>query len=199
MYRDLIGILASSRLEGVGFAVDLIARKRYFPDAPPIPYYRALLDCLELAAGVAVRAEEVCEITYDISAENKANAAQLYGSLREGEEKLHKWLHPKLYFARCRESARLQAADLLAFEAWKALDHEVGPIKRKRGSWDLLRATGRFATIAYTEEWFKDLRAHYDSGELQRISGVNEGDYRAWLLKRRRQHNMSNLLEFALK
>jgi hypothetical protein len=89
------------------------------------------MDCLELAAGVAARAEEVCEITYDISAENEANAAQLYGSLREGEEKLHKWLHPKLYFARCRESARLQAAYLLAFGAWKALDHEVGPIKRK--------------------------------------------------------------------
>lgn len=65
-----------------------------------------------------------------------------------------------------RESPRLQTADLLAFEAWKALDHTVGPIKRTRKSWEVLRATDRFDAIAYGEDWFRSFKSHIDSGKL---------------------------------
>jgi hypothetical protein len=73
---------------------------------------------------------------------------------------------------------RVQAADLLAFEAWKALDHTIGPVKRKRKSWELLRATQRFETFSYSQDWFRDLKAHINSGELDRIVGFNEAGYR---------------------
>jgi hypothetical protein len=196
LYRDLTGILASSRLGGVGVGMDLVAKRRVFPNAPPIDYYRAFLECLQHAAGLAERVGEICEITYDVSKENEANAALLYGQLRESEERFRRWLHPKLSFESCRDSARLQAADLLAFEAWKALDHTVGPIQRKRQSWKLLRATGQFETFSYSEEWFRDLKEHLDSGELEKIVGFNEDDYKAWLAKTGRQHNTTNLFEF---
>lgn len=196
MYRDLTGILASSKLGGIGVGIDLTARQKIFPGPLPIAYHRAFIECIERAANAAERLGEVCEITYDIGPENKPNAAELYAWMREGDEKLCRWLHPTVSFASWRESARLQAADLLAFEAWKALDHTVGPIKRKRRSWELLRATDQFEIYAYSEEWFNDLKAHMESGEVERLAGFNEGDYKRWLAGRKRQHSLSNLFKF---
>jgi hypothetical protein len=95
-----------------------------------------------------------------------------------------------------RESPRVQAADLLAFEAWKALDHTIGPVKRKRKSWELLRATQRFETFSYSQDWFRDLKAHINSGELDRIVGFNEAGYKGWLKTTGRQHSISNLVHF---
>ena len=90
----------------------------------------------------------------------------------------------------------MQTADLLAYEAWKALDHTVGPVKRRRKSWELLRATARFETLSYSEQWMRDLKAHIDSGGLEKIVGFNEADYKAWLRDKKRQHSISNLFHF---
>jgi hypothetical protein len=85
---------------------------------------------------------------------------------------------------------------LLAFEAWKALDHTVGPVKRTRKSWELLRATQRFETYSYSEDWFRDLKAHIDSGELGEIVGFKESDYMSWLKESGRKHSITNLFDF---
>jgi len=77
-----------------------------------------------------------------------------------------------------RKSPRVQTADLLAFETWKALDHTVGPVKRTRKSWELLRTTQRFETYSYSEDWFRDLRTRLSSGELEKIVGFNEAESR---------------------
>src|SRR5258708_18306538 len=98
----------------------------------------------------------------------------MYSWIRDGNERLNKWLHPDISFMPWRESPRLQTADLLAFEAWKALDHTVGPVKRTRRSWELLRATQRFETLSYSEQRFRDLKAHMASGELEQKLGFNE-------------------------
>jgi hypothetical protein len=90
----------------------------------------------------------------------------------------------------------VQAADLLAFEARKALDHTVGPVKRTRKSWELLRATQRFKTYSYSEHWFRDLKAHLDSSELEKIVGFNESNYKEWLKSSGCQHSISNLFHF---
>jgi hypothetical protein len=196
LYRDLTGILAASMVGGIGIAIDLTAQKKILPKALPLAYYRAFLECVERAANVAQNLGEIAELTFDISTENEYNAGLLYSWARNGEARFREWLAPKISFVPWRESPRVQAADLVAFEAWKALDHTVGPIRRTRKSWELLRATQRFETISYSEEWFTDLKAHLDSGELERIVGFNKSDYLAWLQKTGRGHNISNLFHF---
>ena len=196
MYRDLAGILAASMVGGIGIAIDLTAQKRIIPGALPLAYYRSFLECVERAANVAQNFGEIAELTFDISTENEYNAGLLYSWARNGDARFRQWLAPKISFVTWRGSARVQAADLLAFEAWKALDHAVGPVKRKRKSWELLRATGRFETLAYSEQWFRDLKAHLDAGKLQKIVGFNESDYLGWLKKTGRKHSTSNLFHF---
>ena len=195
-YRDLTGILAASMVGGIGIAIDLIAQKKILPDALPLAYYRAFLECIERAAGAAQTLGEIAELTFDVSGENEYNAGLFYSWARNGESRFREWLAPKISFVPWRESPRVQAADLLAFEAWKALDHTVGPIKRTRKSWDLLRATQRFETYSYSEDWFRDLKAHLDSGDLQKKAGFNEADYLTWLKKNGRHHDTSNLFHF---
>ncbi|HXZ80946.1 MAG TPA: hypothetical protein VEG30_13535, partial [Terriglobales bacterium] len=143
MYADLTGILASSSVGGIGIGIDLVAQTKIFPNALPMAYHRAFIECLERVANVAEREKDVCKVAYDISKENEYNVRQLYTWMREGDERLYRLLHPELSFVSWRDSARVQAADLVAFEAWKALDHTVGSVRRKRKSWELLRSTDR--------------------------------------------------------
>ena len=75
MYRDLTELPAASGIGGLGSAVDLVAEREVFPKAPPIAYYKVFLDCLERLANLAENLNDVCEVTYDISAENESNAA----------------------------------------------------------------------------------------------------------------------------
>jgi hypothetical protein len=195
-YRDLTGILVASMVGGIGIAIDLTAQKKIIPGALPLAYYRAFLECIERAANVAQNLGEIAELTFDIAAEDEYNAGLLYSWARDGDARFRKWLAPKISFVPWRESPRVQAADLLAFEAWKALDHTVGPIKRKRKSWELLRSTERFEVYSYSEDWFRDLKKHLDSGDLEKIVGFNESDYKAWLRNTGRQHSTSNLFHF---
>lgn len=69
-------------------------------------------------------------------------------------------------------------------------------MKRRRGSWEALRETGRFETISYSEQWLAGLKRHLESGQLEKKVGFNEKDYLVWLAERNRQHNMSNLIMF---
>lgn len=196
MYRDLVGILAASPLGGLGVAIDLVAKNKVFPGSMAPDYYRAFQECIAGAANVAEKFGETVEITFDISTENEYNAGLLYSFMRDSDDRLSKWLHPKISFVPWRESGRVQMADLLAYEAWKALDHSVGPINRRRGSWETLEATGRFHTVAYSEDWFVDLKKHIDSGELEKKVGFNEQDYLDWLKASRQAHSTSNLIRF---
>lgn len=56
--------------------------------------------------------------------------------------------------------------------------------------------TGRFEVYSYSENWFRDLKTHLDSGELEKLVGFNESDYRTWLESTGRQHSVSNLFHF---
>ena len=117
MYRDLTGILAASPLEGIGIGFDLAAQNGVFPHIPrSFAYFRVFVQCLTHIALLGQKFEDVCDVTYDISRENEANAAQLYAALRECEDKFCRWLDPKVSFASWRDSARLQAVDLLAYD-----------------------------------------------------------------------------------
>jgi hypothetical protein len=196
MYRDLVGILAASPLGGIGVAIDLTAKKSVFPNSVLQDYYRAFQECISRAANVAEHLGEVVELTFDVSTENEYNARILYSFMRDSDVRLARWLSPKICFAPWRGSARVQTADLLAYEAWKALDHTVGETKRTRGSWETLRATRRFETLSYSTDWFRDLKRHIDSGELEKIVGFKQQDYTDWLKASGRTHSTSNLIHF---
>jgi hypothetical protein len=196
MYRDLTMLLAESKVSGVAIAMDLIAQQKIFPGSLELAYYRAFLQCLDGTATLAKNRGEVAKLTFDISTENEYNAGLLYKTMRDSDSELLKWLHPEISFVPWRESARVQTGDLLAYEAWKVLDHTVGQVKRRRKSWEVLRATGRFETISYSEQWFTDLKRHIGSGQLEKKVGFNEEEYMMWLGDRNRRHNMSNLILF---
>jgi len=197
MYRDLTTILAESKVGGVGIAVDLQAQASTFAkESLELTYYRAFLECLTRTADCAENLGEVAALTFDISTGNEYNATLLYETMRDGDPQLLKWLHPEISFMPWKESPRVQMADLLAFEAWKALDHTVGEIKRRRESWEVLRGTQRFETYGYSYDWFRDLKRHIDSGRLGRKVGFTEKDYLDWLSARGQQHNMTNLITF---
>jgi hypothetical protein len=76
----------------------------------------------------------------------------------------------------------------------KGIDHAVGPIMRKRRSWEALAKTDRFHTIGYGIEWFEDIRQNMP--KLEELSGFNQQDYTQWLIERNRQHSISNLIHF---
>jgi hypothetical protein len=196
LYRDLTTMMVESKVGGIVVAIDLTARRKIFPDSPDISYYRALLECLARLTNLGENLGDVVKVTYDISTENKHNAELMYRTLRDAEPRLSKWLHPEISFVNWKDSSRVQTADLLAYEGWKALDHTIGPIKRIRQSWLALRASDRFETMSYSEDWFRDLKAHIDSGELGKIVGFSYSDYHQWLKEKKRHHDITNLILF---
>jgi hypothetical protein len=196
MYRDLTTLLVNSKVGGIAIAIDLVAQRNVFPYSPDLAYYKAFTECLSRVGELGKNLREVAKLTFDISKENEYNASLLYKHARDAEQELLVWLHPEISFVPWRDSPRVQAADLLTYEAWKALDHTVGPVKRKRASWEALRATLRFETFSYGEEWFTDLRGHIESGDLEKRVEFNQGDYEEWLRDTNRHHDISNLFHF---
>src|SRR5437016_11406838 len=47
LYKDLAQLLAGSGLAGWGFAIDLAAQRKVFPEAPDISYYKAFVEVLD--------------------------------------------------------------------------------------------------------------------------------------------------------
>ena len=188
-------MVAHSHIHGIGIAIDLIAGNQIFPDTEEISYYKAFLRVIETMKDCAEGNGEIADFTFDRRADTQHNLALLYGSVRENEPNWTPYLADEFHFAYSRNHPRLQVADLMAFETFKALDNKVGPTKRpKRRSLTALVATKRFEVLAYSTKWFADLKKHY--GELEKKVGFNGCDYRDWLAKRGRLHNNSNLILF---
>ena len=181
-------------LGGLGIAIDIVAQRKVLPDSLDMAYYKAFTMILERVTNLAVVCGDVAKLTFDISPEHEYNAALVYRIYREDNPDMFKHLHAEISFASAREWPRLQVGDLMAYEAMKALDHTVGPKKRTRKSWDVLRATERFHTHSYGEDWFTGLRA--DLSNLERTLGFNRQDYVQWLKERNRHHDMSNIFHF---
>jgi len=194
LYRDLVTMLAESKLGGFGVAVDLQAQRRIFPESLDLAYYKSFIEILDRVGEFAKFHDQIAKFTFDISMENEYNAGLLYKMCRENDEEYGEHFYHEIGFTSARESVRLQVADLVAFETMKALDHAVGPIKRRRQSWDVLRATERFEGHAYSTDWFLDLRKHYS--ELEKKVGFKQSDYAEWLKRKNRQHSVSNVFHF---
>jgi hypothetical protein len=120
----------------------------------------------------------------------------IYDSLRENDPDWAPYLGTKISFKFAKQNPRIQAADLFAREAMKAMDNVIGPVKREiRKSWQALRETDRFEVDAFSTEWFEDMKQKLP--EQERKMGMNRDMYIEWLHQRKRQHNISNMFHFA--
>lgn len=195
LYRDLVTMLADSELGGLGVSIDLEAQRRIVPNSIDFMYYKAFMEMLPYVSRFSAQVNRIAKFTFDISTENEYNAALLYSYFKENEPEMSKQFAKEISFGSAKDSARLQVADLMAFEAMKALDNIVGPVKRKtRRSWAALQSTSRFETIAFSSDWFSDYRAHY--ADLEKIVGFNQKDYEQWLIDKRRHDDVSNRFHF---
>ncbi len=194
LYRDLTTMLVDSGLGGLGISIDLAAQRKIFPNALDLAYYKAFMEILERTRVFVVRQQAVAKFTFDISTENEYNAGLLYATVRENEPDCFERFDPEISFVSAKDSARVQAGDLMAYEAMKALDHTVGPKKRRRASWDALRATERFEVFSYSEDWLTGLKK--DMANLEKKLGYDQESYLNWLKEKNRQHSVSNLFHF---
>jgi hypothetical protein len=195
LYRDLSTLVAGSHLHGYGLAIDLMAANRVFPRAAEFAYYRAFLRVMQIMKDCAMANGEVADFTFDMRMESDHNAGLLYGITREYEPEWSPYLADKITFEFSRKTPRLQVADLVAREVMKALDNQIGPIKRDiRKSWKVLRDTGRFDAEAYSDDWFDDLKSHY--AELEEAVGFRQQDYVNWLNQHNRLDGVTNMFLF---
>ena len=196
LYRDLATMLAESGLGGFGVALDLKAQAQIFPNLPAHQnYHKVVVDVIEFMKNFAKSCGDVAKITFDRRTESEFNATLVYANMREEYPEWKERLAPKICFELSTQNPRIQVADLFTREAMKALDNEIGPVKRKiRGSWKALRDTGRFMVYSYSTEWFDDLAK--DLPNLIQREGFTRSDYESWLKEHNRQDNLTAYIEF---
>ncbi len=194
LYRDLTTLLASSQLAGWGIAINLIAQRIVFPDAPDLSYYKGFSEVISAMLVFAKRYEQSIKFTFDMRLESNFNSAMLYKMYYESPS-IKVDMLDEVAFASSQKNPRIQIADLWVRECMKALDNQIGPVKRaKRKSWAALESTGRFAIDAIGEEWFLSLRDQLPA--LQRETGFHPVEYRQWLNMNKLQDNTTNQFRF---
>ncbi len=132
LYKDLAIMMAGSGLIGRAIAIDLVAQRTIFPEAPDIAYYKAFAELMEGVRDVSTYFKLSAKFTFDISSENEYNADLLYKGIREDSPGMFEKFASEISFAPAKEHPRLQPADLLAFEGMKVLDNTIGPVNRAR-------------------------------------------------------------------
>jgi len=191
LYKSLTILLAASGLGGWGFAIDLQAQRRVFPESPDIAYLKCFLEVRLAMRNCAAYNKETVEYTFDMG-RDEYNAGYLYSRLV-----VHKdwkdYISTRIAFECSRKNNRVQVADLFARETMKALDNHFGPKKRPpRKSFMALVETGRFHVEAIGEEWFQDLKKQMD---FDKELGPPE-EYRAWLKENKFSHNTLSMFRY---
>lgn len=194
LYKDCAIMLAASGLGGCSIAINLMARQNVFPASGDIAYYHAFANLMERIKDLCARLTVRAEFIFDIHTDNQYNAGALFDvTQRDSPEMID--LFSRLSFDRAEKCARLQAADLFAFESMKRLDNEIGPKKRPlRKSWLALYNTGQFWATGFSHKYFEDLKRNMP--ELEKLTGCNQNEYVQWLKERKRQHSVSSMIAF---
>lgn len=196
LYKDCATMLASSGLGGRSYAINLMARQNVFPASEDVAYYHAFANLMEAIKDLCVRLTIRAEFIFDIQVDNEYNAGSLYDVIRRDSPEMIDLFVSKLSFGRAQECARLQAADLFAFESMKRLDSQIGPVKRDvRKSYAALHDTGQFWATAFSHKYFEDLKRNMP--ELEKLTGCNQNEYTQWLKQRKRQHSVSSMIAFS--
>lgn len=197
LYKDLTQILASSRLAGRGVALDLMALREFFPGIPAeIGYYKCFaMVIIWLVEHAAAKLGELIEFTFDARRESGHNASKLYDLIANKTNWTHNiFMGEKIHFS-TRENSRIQMADLVAREAMKALDNQIGPVPRApRKSMLALCTEGHINLGVLDRKYCADWRAAADCiKDEEPISGAS---YQTWLNGEKLVDNWSNRFRF---
>lgn len=197
LYRDLTVMLAESELSGYAAASDLIAERRYYPDLS-MRYLREFSMVIDAMAWFSKEHSEMAELCFDNRAETDYNAALMYADARSTIPAGDVRLASKISFESSRKNPRIQVADLFAREAMKLSNNAIGEVQRApRKSWLALEATGRFKVDLTLDPFFSAEKEFWKTAAS--LGGARYAEYRSWLQKTRRQHNLSNVIDFISK
>lgn len=196
-YRRLTELLAWSGMHGWGVAVDLFGWRKYFPNiTPEFAYHRCFLEVADrlIRDAIGMRHQDL-KFTFD-GREGKGTTGLMYdwiSSQREWKDSI--LFADEISFAN-RKNPRIQAADLLARETMKGLDHKLKG-KKLRKSLVTLADTAKHFQFGYLmEEFFCQVSQKMD--DMQKVAGFCEADYREWLKKKRLHHSLSSMHRFLI-
>jgi hypothetical protein len=195
LYKNLITLLVESGLGGFASVNDLAAQRRAFPPPydPPL-YYQGFMDVLEAVRNAADNRSDVAKITFDCRMESQFNAGEIYAYLQESGLHWSDYLASKIEFESSQKNPRIQVADLFAREAMKSVDNDLSSVKHVRGSWEALKATGRFRIEKFDEDYFKNLGENKEL--LDEVLGIAEGEYDRWIEEKRVPRCHTSYLKF---
>jgi hypothetical protein len=193
LYKDLVVLIAKSKLIGFGSALSIPDYKAAFPDdLEDHPYLVCFADVLKYFTQVARVSSPpgVSRFTFHRRPQIEHNAGEIYNYFC-GLPEWQPFMGKSLTFE-SDESVRIQAADLVTRESMKHLDNQVsGSSRTRRGSWVALEGAKRFKFMEYRRDSFermKERRAQLGAADIPA--------YRQWLAERKLQHNMTNRIRF---
>jgi len=167
LYRDLITIIAQSKVGSHSVSMDLRNMKALFPGALKQQSYfwcynEAMIACAERIKPASMND---LEIVFDRHPENETAASMLYDSMINSDGWKDSNLVPgKLSFDSRDRYVGLQVADVVARETMKPVDNiQQGSPRATRKSIQTLHATERFSIDHLTEEYFMDIKRFIES------------------------------------
>jgi uncharacterized protein DUF3800 len=182
LYKELTQILARSRVAGRAVALDLTAVREYFPGTPlDIGYYKCFIMVIQwLVDNVAAKMHESIEFTFDGRRHSEYNAKKFYESMISMPDWANRSLMGATISFASRDNPRIQMADLVAREAMKDLDNQIGPtLRRRRKSITALFTDGHFNFGVIDRNYCASWRATKD--RLETEQGIGEKSLAAWL------------------
>jgi len=136
--------------------------------------------------------------TFDRSIERQYNAHQVYTYLQRSPDWPGSMSLTDDIASATIETPQIQMADLLAREAMKQLDNEIGPVRRPpRQSMRALSSAGRFRFENYTRDYCARLVA---SGRRWAESvGISSKAYNEWLAAHRLVDTLAHRIRFHIE
>jgi hypothetical protein len=199
LHRDLTRVLAESGLIGWGAAIDLKAATANFPEMlPHQPRFSCFVRVIQHFASVGSQCipRDSLEFTFDQHPETQYNSGLLYNYMATEWTDEPAFLAEKISFA-SRKYVGIQAADLWAREMMKRFDSFIRDDRSTpRLQWQMLRETNRFYGEFICSGYFEDFKARYDS--ISAEVGMNQNEYQEWLVRKRRQDNQTNRIEYMM-
>jgi hypothetical protein len=193
LYRDLVRIVATSKIIGHGVAIDVRGYTQVFPgDLEHTPYIWGFGDVVQISSELAYLSlpQEDVRVIFDRNQELQFSATEMYRYCRS----LRRVITRKNLFGDVsfddRRTIGIQVADLFARETMKHLDNHIGPVYRpERLSFTALRRNDKFRFVCYTREHFEGAIKQFPPDMLP---GAQMDEYRKWLIDQRLEDSLTN-------
>jgi hypothetical protein len=192
-------MLAGSRVNGFGFALDVAAFRRHFGDTlEEAAYYKLFTEAIKMYAEIGARCvpPETVSFKFESRLATAFSAGQIFNYLRNLPEWRNHSILGDVSFPTKSMAPELQAADLVARETMKLFDvlFRGGSVDSPRKSAVALAETRRFTFIPIDEDGVKRWRAQV--AELESRTGLSSEQYADWRQAQNCPDNLLNRLRF---